>query len=453
MQSVADQLPDAVASLAVRPVRGLPDIRPDDDLAGLLAGLPDLAAIHDGDVLVITSKVVSKAEGALLTVPADGDREQVRQEAVLAQSAQTVALRGRTRIARTHHGFVLASAGVDASNVHTDEIAVLPRDPDASARVLRSRLQQLTGRRLAVVVSDTFGRAWRHGLTDVAIGLAGMPPLVDLRGRVDAYGTPLEMTQSAVADAAAGAADLVKGKLGGIAAAVVSGLAAYVTEADGPGISALIRSAEEDMFALGSNEAHSAGARAAVAARRTVRDFAPEPVDQAALLRALEAAVTAPAPHHTAPWRFVVVRERRAALLDAMAERWTADLRADGFSDQQVGRRVARGGVLRRAPELIVPCLVRAGSHHYADQRRADAEERMFVLAMGAAVGNLLVALTAEGLGSCWVSSTLFCTDVVREVLGLPPEYEPCGTVGVGVAASAPGPRPSRHAADLTLWV
>jgi coenzyme F420-0:L-glutamate ligase/coenzyme F420-1:gamma-L-glutamate ligase len=438
-------IPDAAPSLSARPVVGLPDVRPGDDLAALFADV----ALADGDVLVVTSKVVSKAEGRLMRV--DGDREAARQRAIAEETTAVVAQRGRTTIARTRHGFVLASAGVDASNVHADEIALLPLDADASARALRAALRVSSGARIAVVVSDTFGRTWRQGLTDVAIGVAGLAPLVDLRGRVDPYGLALEMTETALADAVAGAADLVKGKLGGIAAAVVSGLGAWVTDEDGPGAAAYVRPLAEDMFRLGTREAMRAGMAAATAHRRTIRAFTAEPVPDALLRRGIDAAVTAPAPHHTTPWRFVVVRERKDRLLDAMADRWAADLRADGFDEAAVARRLRRGDVLRSAPALVVPLLVRDGAHDYADARRAAAEERMFVVAMGAAVQALLVTLAADGLGSCWVSSTLFCPDVVREVLDLPADHEPCGAVGIGWPAGQPTARSPRSGADFTI--
>lgn len=437
-------LPDAVDGLTIRPVPDLPDVRPGDDLAAMLAAAADL---HDGDVVVVTSKVVSKAEGALRTLRPGEDRESARQRAIDDETVSVVAERGRTRISRTRHGFVLASAGVDASNVHHDEIALLPTDPDGSARRLRARIQAESGVTIGVVVSDTFGRPWRFGLTDVALGVAGLAPIVDLKGRVDPYGLALEMTETALADAVAGAADLVKGKLGGVAAAVVTGLGPWVTDDDGPGAARLVRPLDEDMFALGHREAMAAAA----ANRRTIRSFLDKPVPDALLHKGIAAAVTAPAPHHTTPWRFAIVRERRSALLDAMAARWAEDLRADGFSDESVGRRLRRGDVLRSAPEIVVPVLVRDGAHDYPDARRSGAEERMFVVAMGAAVQSLLVALAAEGLGSCWVSSTLFCADVVREVLGLPDDHEPCGAVGVGWPAESPRERPSRDGADFTL--
>ena len=422
-------------------VEGLPEVRPGDDVAALVTGAFDL---QDGDVVVVTSKLLSKAEGRLVPVPEGEDREAVRLSAVAAETVREVARRGTTVIAENRNGLVLAAAGVDASNVRGDEIALLPADPDASARALRERLHALTGRSVAVVVSDTMGRAWRVGQVDQAIGCAGLAPIRDARGTTDSYGAVLEVTEVAVADELAAAAELVKGKADGVPVAVVRGLD---LPDDGRGAQALVRPAEQDWFRLGTAEAH----RTTLALRRTVRTFDSRPVDREAVLRAVAAAVTAPAPHHTTPWRFALVEQRKTALLDAMAQAWEQDLRRDGFSDESIANRLRRGDVLREAPYLVVPCLVRDGAHDYPDPRRASAEERMFLVAMGAGVENLLVQLAAEGLGSAWVSSTMFCPDVVREVLDLAPDWEPMGAVAVGHAAAAPSERAPRDPRDYVV--
>ena len=414
--------------VTIFPVQGLPEITAGAELAGLIADAgPSLA---DGDILVITSKIVSKAEGRVV----QADREQ----AIDAESVRVVARRGATRIVETRHGLVLAAAGVDASNTPPGTVVLLPEDPDGSARRLRKALMDRLGVRIGVLITDTLGRPWRAGQTDAAIGAAGVAPLRDYRGTPDTFGVALEVSVAAVADELAGAADLVKGKAAGIPVAVVRGLADLVTEADGPGAQALIRPAAEDMFRYGSADV--------LAARRTVRDFTGDPVDPAAVTRAVAAAITAPAPHHSTPWRFAVLESAaaRTALLDDMLAAWIADLRGDGFTEDQIARRVRRGEPLRRAPLLVVPCLHAEAAHRYPDDRRNAAEREMFLVAMGAAVQNLLVALAVEGLGSCWVSSTMFCRPVVAKALGLPPGWEPMGAVGVGHPAAPAPDRPPR---------
>ncbi|MEU4134259.1 coenzyme F420-0:L-glutamate ligase [Streptomyces wuyuanensis] len=416
---------------------GLPEVRPGDDIAKLIAaGEPGLV---DGDVLLVTSKIVSKAEGRIVEA---GDREA----AVDAETVRVVARRGALRIVENRQGLVMAAAGVDASNTPAGTVLLLPEDPDTSASRIREGLRDALGVEVGVVITDTFGRPWRAGLTDVAIGAAGVRVLDDLRGGSDAHGNRLDATVVATADELAAAGDLVKGKAAGLPVAVVRGLGHVV--ADGTdGARALVRPAADDMFRLGTSEA----VREAVTQRRTVRAFTGEPVDPGAVRRAVAAAVTAPAPHHTTPWRFVLLESEssRLRLLDAMRDAWIADLRRDGRSEESIARRVRRGDVLRNAPYLAVPCMVMDGSHHYGHERRDAAEREMFVVATGAGVQNFLVALAGERLGSAWVSSTMFCRDVVREVLELPPGWEPMGAVAIGHAAEAPRERPGRAAGDF----
>ena len=248
-------MPDRLEILAVP---GLGEIRPGTDLA---------AAIHhaapwlrDGDVLVVTSKIVSKAEGQLVDVPPAGpQRDAAREDILTAETARLVARRGATRIVQTHHGFVMAAAGIDASNVDPSQLVLLPKDPDASARALRSALRDRFGLDVAVIVSDTMGRPWRLGLTDVALGAAGLAPMQDYRGELDPYGNEMHLTQMAVIDELSGAAELVKGKFDQVPVAVVRGFLTRPTVDDGPGARLLIRDSELDLFCMGTAEARAAG--------------------------------------------------------------------------------------------------------------------------------------------------------------------------------------------------
>jgi coenzyme F420-0:L-glutamate ligase/coenzyme F420-1:gamma-L-glutamate ligase len=344
-------------ALSVTGVPGLPEIGAGDDLAGLIAdATPDLA---DGDIVVITSKIVSKAEGRVIRAD--------RDKAIDAETVRVVARRGPARIVETQHGLVLAAAGVDDSNTAPGTVALLPADPDDSARRIRRGLRDRRGVTVAVVITDTMGRPWRMGQADAAIGVAGLAPLHDYRGQADTFGRTLEVTVTAVADELASAADLVKGKLASIPVALIRGLADLVSEADGPGARALIRPAAEDMFRYGASEV--------LTARRTVREFTADPVDAGAVRRSIAAALTAPAPHHSTPCRFAVLSsaQARTRLLDDMLTAWISDLRADGFTEEQIARRVRRGEPLRRAPLIIVPCLVADAAHVYPDPRRGAA--------------------------------------------------------------------------------
>ncbi len=324
-----------MASFHVVALQGLPEITAGHDLAAsIVSAYPGL---QDGDIVVVSSKAVSKAEGRVV-------KGVTREEAVAAETVRLVAERDGLMIVETRQGLVLAAAGVDASNVEAGSLVLLPEDPDASARALRASLQVAVGCTVGVIVTDTAGRPWRLGQTDIAIGAAGVTPLQDLRGTPDMHGRMLEVTVPAVADEIAAAAELVMGKAAGTPVAVVRGLGHLVQEADGPGAGAIVRPRADDLFPLGSLDV--------VRSRRTVRSFVDAPVPQEAIISAIADAITAPAPHHTTPWRFVLVSdERRARLLDAMADQWRADLRADGVDESAIdtphrqGRSLAHGSV------------------------------------------------------------------------------------------------------------
>lgn len=259
-----DSRPDAAAAevgamelfgLKVFTLGGFGEIRTGDDLAALIAEAAQSRLI-DGDIVAVTSKIVSKAEGRLVAAT---DREQ----AITDETVRVVASRthpgGVTRIVENRQGLVMAAAGVDTSNAPDGVVLLLPVDPDASARAICAALREHTALRLGVVITDTAGRPWREGQTDIAIGAAGLAVLDDLRGTVDASGRRLDVTVAAVADEIAGAADLVKGKTSGNPVAVVRGLGRLVGELDSVGARALQRPSATDMFRLGTNEAYADG--------------------------------------------------------------------------------------------------------------------------------------------------------------------------------------------------
>ena len=423
-------------TLEVLPIPGLPEVGPGDDLADLL----DRVDIRDGDVVVVTQKVISKQEGRI--VPASD-----RDAAIAAETVRVVAARDDLVIAETRHGFVCANAGVDASNVADGMLTLLPDDPDASAaRLRRALVDRRSLERLGVVITDTFGRPWRDGLVDIAIGVAGMPAIVDLRGTPDHGGRLLDATVVALADQVAAAAGAVMGKAERIPAAVVRGLA---WNGDDGTAHDLVRPAELDLFRESPMQA--------LHARRTIRSFGDGTVPRSAVADAIAAACTAPAPHHTRPWLFVALdgAPAKRALLAAIADAWRADLRGDGTPEETIERRIARSdAVLGQAPTLIVPFVRFAGAHPYADAERADAEREMFLLSGGAAIQNLLLALHARSVASCWISSTLFCQEETRAALGVADEWHALGTVACGPMpeGGASRPRPRMELDDFLRW-
>jgi dehydro coenzyme F420 reductase / coenzyme F420-0:L-glutamate ligase / coenzyme F420-1:gamma-L-glutamate ligase len=425
-------------TIEVVPVEGVPEVRPGDDLGEILSAALVPVGVRDGDVIAVTQKVVSKSEGRVVTEGEGGREVWVERE-----SRRIVARRGDLVIAETRHGFVCANAGVDASNVEAGFLTLLPEDPDASAERLRADLSERLHADLAVVITDTFGRAWRRGVVNVAIGCAGIASLVDLRGTGDHLGRELEATIVALADEVAAASGLTMGKAERVPAAVVRGV-----RHDGASVpvTELVRPPEEDLF--------RSSPLLSISERRTIRAFGDGRVPREVVEEAVRAACTAPAPHHTRPWSFTALWSPAAKrrLLGAIAQAWRADLRGDGTPEDTIERRVARSdAVLGAAPVLIVPWVRYERAHPYPDAERAHAEQEMFLLSGGAAIQNLLLALHAQGYASCWISSTLFCQQESRAALGMSEGWFALGTVAAGPMPA--GAAPARPPLDLSSFL
>jgi len=352
--------------LEILPVLGIGDVAEGDDLAELIAGAAPW--LRDGDVLVVTSKIVSKAEGRLVDVPAEEGpaRLAARDEVLAAETVRTVAARGATRIVQTHHGFVMAAAGIDASNVDASKLVLLPKDPDASARTLRAALRRRHGADVAVIVSDTMGRPWRNGLTDVALGVAGMSAIRDHRGEVDPYGNELSITQMAVVDELAGAGELIKGKCDQVPVAVVRGYLTAPTSDDDTGARSLIRDAAQDLFSLGTAEARTAGLLAAATLADTALAGGAAEMTEEALTRAVDAVRSSIAE----ATRFTPVTDAAAvAQLGALLDGWPATATA------------------------AVHCRL-------ADDAEGTPADAAALIRFGADVHRLRAALAAQGLST-----------------------------------------------------
>jgi dehydro coenzyme F420 reductase / coenzyme F420-0:L-glutamate ligase / coenzyme F420-1:gamma-L-glutamate ligase len=387
------------------PLEGLPEVEPGDDLAALLE--PSLAAnaASDGDVVAITQKVVSKAEGRM--VPGEDRAAWVERESV-----DVVARRGDLVITRTQHGFVCANAGVDASNVREGFLTLLPEDPDASAERLQKELSARLGlSRLGVVVTDTFGRPWREGVVDVAIGCAGLPALVDLRGTTDDRGKKLETTLVAFADAVAAASGLVMTKSARVPAALVRGLDGSTGVAPPGPASTLVRRPEDDLF--------RESALVAVSAARPAERFGIGELAAGSLEEAVRAASRGVAPLLAVVTSSVGLRRLRAA------------------------SHPTQRPALAAATAAVVPCL-----------RTPDESIEAASLRAGAAIGRLTVALRARRIGWAWDPEAPLDADLAGAALDLPEGWRPMAVVAVGPepeGGAAPRARPpDPTAADRT---
>ena len=383
-------------TIEVVPLEGLPEVEPGDDLAAFLEPSLTSHAANDGDVVAITQKVVSKAEGRIVS-GAD------RASWVARESVDVVARRGDLVITRTRHGFVCANAGVDASNVRQGFLTLLPEDPDASAERLQKELSTRLGlARLGVVVTDTFGRPWREGVVDVAIGCAGLPAILDLRGTTDDRGTILETTVVALADAVAAASGLVMTKAARVPAALVRGLDPAFGDAPPGSARDLVRAPADDLFRESALMAVSHAVASEV--------FGPGDVPRELVEEAVRATTGLPSAWE---WSFVAV--------DSVAAR----RRLLGVTDDA-------HEMLRTAPVLIVPCL----------RAPVETSEQGILLAAGATIRSFVVSLHALGLAWSWHPDRPFPVDAARGALALEATWRPLGIVGIGPAVERPPERP-----------
>jgi coenzyme F420-0:L-glutamate ligase/coenzyme F420-1:gamma-L-glutamate ligase len=377
------------------PLEGVPEIRPGDDLAALLTSPLREAGARDGDVVAVTQKVVSKAEGRLADA---ADRDAV----VAAETVRVVARRGDLLIAETRHGLICANAGVDASNVEAGVLSLLPEDPDASAAALRDALETALGADIAVVVTDTFGRPWREGVVNVAIGCAGMPALLDLRGLPDHHGRLMDTTVVGLADEVAAASGLVMTKAARVPAAIVRG----VDRGGAPGGVAhdLVRRRYDDLFRESPLQA--------LLARADALSFGPDPVPRAVVEEAVRAALAAV----NDPVMFVAIDSPAASR-----------------------RLSAIPGVRPDAPTAILPCVI-------------DGAERAFEL--GRSIQTLLAALHAQGVGSTWLPLAPEAGEPVREALDLAGAWTPAGLISAGWTSEggAAPPRPPIELDRFLRW-
>jgi len=372
-------------AIEIIPLRGIPEIGPGDDLGAILGRVlaEERIQLRDGDVVVVTQKVVSKAEGQVVPEEPGGKASWVAKE-----TRRVVARRGDLVIAETRHGLVCANAGVDASNVADGYLTLLPEHPDASAEAIRTAISSSSGTDVAVLITDTFGRPWRQGLVNVAIGSAGFPALVDLRGTKDTVGRVLEATIEALADEVAAASGLVMGKTEGIPAAVVRGVSA-----EGPLVpaSALVRPAGEDLFRESPFQSLLSWSQAT--------SFGPGAIAPTAVREALEAARTALRPGDEQPWILIA---------DSAGGEMRAGLA--GSADDETAE------VLLAAPVVIVgfagPPTPRPEGADWSESA-GDAA----LLSGGAALQYVMLALHAQGLASRWIPPTRFASSEVKEVL------------------------------------
>jgi coenzyme F420-0:L-glutamate ligase/coenzyme F420-1:gamma-L-glutamate ligase len=459
-----------VRQVTVTALAGVPLVRPGDDLATIVRDA--LAASHlvlqDGDVLVLAQKIVSKSEGRevlladvtpsqeALRLAQTTDKDARLMQLVLDESSEILRARKGVVIAVHRLGFVMANAGIDQSNVNPDagdaRALLLPRDPDASSERLRCALEAATGASVGVVINDSHGRAWRQGTVGVALGAAGLPALLDLRGNRDLFGRVLHITEVGWADELAAMASAVMGQAGeGTPVVLIRGL-------DGPrregNAQELVRPKQLDLFRAPEPAPLRETVGTLMRTRRSIRRYDGRPVESTILREIVSRGALAPSAHNRQPWRFVTVtsHDDKARLAQAMGARLRADRSRDGDDRTAIEADVSRSYArLTEAPALVLVCLTMEDMDRYVDDRRHAAEHQMAVQSTAMAVQNLLLAAHSIGLGACWMCAPLFCPDTVLDALSLPAHWEPQAIVTVGWPADGGKPFSRRPLDEILI--
>jgi coenzyme F420-0:L-glutamate ligase/coenzyme F420-1:gamma-L-glutamate ligase len=450
-------------------LEGIPAVKPGDDLVEIILNALAISAetLQNGDVLVITQKIVSKAQNRFVRLDAvepSAEAERVARivnkdsrlvELILRESTDIVRHRRDVLIVAHKLGLVMANAGIDQSNIQHDSsddttALLLPEDPDATCAQIRAALRERTGADAAVIISDSHGRPFRSGTVGVAIGASGLSTLVDLRGASDLFGRQLKSTDVASADEIASAASLLMGQANEGRPLV---LARGLLHTPGEGTAAgLVRSKSTDLF----RASPAADALDLIAGRRSIRRYTPEPVSDEIIEKILNAAANAPSAHNRQPWRFAVIKEAsiKQRLARSMGDRLRHDRAQDGDSPETIEADVIRSEArIVGAPIAILVALTIDDMDSYPDSRRAAAEYQMAVQSTAMAMQNLTLAAHALGLGASIMCAPLFCPDEVRDALTLPASWNPQALVTLGYPANTGTTRPRRPLDDVVVTV
>ena len=428
------------------PIDHIPEIDTNSNLPALIyQGVTKMGkALAAGDILVITSKVVAKWKGCVRRLediqpgPAAQRISQILGrppaycQMVLDVSSEIVRLAPGVMITRTHHGFVMANGGIDGSNTaHSGEYIYLPENLDELAQEIRDSLMAAGAPEIAIVLSDTFGRPWRNGQVDLAVGCAGLEPLLDLRNTQDDIGQTLFSTLPAIADELSAAADLVAGKTNRVPAVLIRG---YHYPKGDSGTEPLIMPRERDLFGPASIGPQ---ALAMLLQRHSVRVFQKRPVPKQLLGQILAAGQAAPSSHNCKPWHFHVIDQESALkpFWAALTQRRTYDMRQAGFREALVHEWLDRNKrTLETAAALIILSGKKRPEENPLDEN-GEIDRMLTIQSVALAGGQMLLAASFLGLGACWYAAPLFCADLVENLIALPEEYVPHGMLALGYAA------------------